>query len=329
MKTLLYFALGLGLLLSSCMPAVPHVATAQAATVLPGTVIQAGGANTPIPFATPLPPTLIPPLPSGSSPTNLKYRLLARYPDFFFCDPDYYPVARADEGQLALQRFSEIQADTEEFQSILNHNGLNGLTVFTDAQKLLIYQDYKKLAAIQFELVGDKYQFQLRTKDPQSKGFAIKGLIDAQGNITVQERTPTFATCPICLAAHTQIDTPNGSIAVENLHVGDLVWTANTSGARTASTVLEVVKVPVPAGHQMVHLVLADGRELWASPGHPTTDSRALGDLKAGDLLDEARVVLAERMPYNQSFTYDLLPSGGTGFYWANGILIGSTLMGK
>ncbi len=209
----------------------------------------------------------------------------------------------------------------------MNHNGLKGPTVFTDAQKLLIYQDYKKLAAIQFELAGNQYQFQLRTKDQGSKGFVIKGLIDGQGNITIQERTPTFATCPICLAAHTQIDTPNGPIAVENLRVGDLVWTVNTSDARVAAAILVVVQVPVPAGHQIVHLILADGRELWASPGHPTSDGRALGDPKAGDLLDGARVVLAERVPYSQSFTYDLLPSGETGFYWANGILIGSTLM--
>src|SRR3989442_783087 len=27
-----------------------------------------------------------------------------------------------------------------------------------------------------------------------------------------------------------------------------------------------------------------------------------------------------------QPYTYDLLPSGDTGFYWANGILVGSTL---
>jgi hypothetical protein len=31
-------------------------------------------------------------------------------------------------------------------------------------------------------------------------------------------------------------------------------------------------------------------------------------------------------LPYAGTTTYDLRPSGDTGFYWANGILIGSTL---
>jgi hypothetical protein len=71
---------------------------------------------------------------------------------------------------------------------------------------------------------------------------------------------------------------------------------------------------------------LSDGRELYASPGHPTSDGRILGDLKIGHLLDGAYVNYVERLPYAGIATYDLLPSGDTGFYWANGILMGSTL---
>jgi hypothetical protein len=48
--------------------------------------------------------------------------------------------------------------------------------------------------------------------------------------------------------------------------------------------------------------------------------------LHVGDLLDGGRVVQIERLPYDQPATYDILPAGGTGWYWANGILVGSTL---
>jgi hypothetical protein len=82
----------------------------------------------------------------------------------------------------------------------------------------------------------------------------------------------------------------------------------------------------VPANHQVVHVVLSDGRELWASPGHPTAEGKKLGDLKVNDLLDGARVMAVERLTDQDAATYDLLPSGDTGFYWANGILMGSTL---
>ena len=76
----------------------------------------------------------------------------------------------------------------------------------------------------------------------------------------------------------------------------------------------------------MIHLTLNDGRELWASPGHPTSDGRTMGTLKIGDMLDGAQIMKLERVPYGGTATYDILPSGDTGFYWANGILMGSTL---
>jgi len=329
MKNLFTVSIALALLLAACAPSTPGsgVATAEVGTAVVVTVISGTeGGGTAAPFPTPEPPTPIPPLPSGLSPIEAKYRLLEEFPDFFFCDPDLYPVAIGDEEELARQRFPEIQANTEEFQAILNHNGMAGQTTFTDEQKLLIYREHKKLAAIMFELNGDKYLFQIQTSDGNEKGFVISGLVNGAGQVQVQDRQQAIATCPICLAAHTQIDTPNGPVAVENLRTGDPVWTVGESGSRIAATVLKIGHVPAPAGHQMVHILLEDGRELWASPGHPTADSRVFRDLKAGDLLDGSRVKSVERVAYDQQFTYDLLPSGGTGFYWANGILIGSTL---
>ena len=100
----------------------------------------------------------------------------------------------------------------------------------------------------------------------------------------------------------------------------------NESGERVSATILKTSRVPVPASHQIVHIILSDGRELWASSDHPTADGRVLDDLKVSDLLDGTRVILVERLPYDGTTTYDLLPSGGTGFYWSNGILMGSTL---
>jgi len=342
MKTIYSLTLTLALLLISCSLLTPGIATpaptASVATATNGPIVITAVSSTvvaitalpddstPQPFPTAEPATPIPTLSSGISPTELKYKVLDQFPNIFFCDPDYYPVARADEADLARQKFPELQANQEEFQAILNHNNLSGVTTFTDDQKLLIYREHKKLAAVQFALSGNAYQFQLQIADNKSQGFIIKGLIDNQGAITVQKRDPSFPTCPICLAAHTQIDTPAGPVAVEDLRVGEAVWTVDVTGARVAATILKTVRVFVPTNHQLVHLILDDGRELWASPGHPTTDGRALGDLQPGDQLDGARVTRAERVAYNQPATYDLLPSGGTGFYWANGILIGSTL---
>jgi hypothetical protein len=304
-------------------------------TAVVGTV-SASGTSIPLASLSPgltQPPTLAPsaqtPIPTitGSlSPTELKYRLLAQFPGFFFCDPDLYPVAQADELDRARQLFPEIQANTGEFDAILARNNLAGLTTFSDDQKLLIYRQYKKLAAIQMKLVGANYQFQLQLKNADGSGEIVDGVIDGQGKIAVQQRTSTIATCPICLAIGTRIDAPGGAIPVQDLRVDMLVWTLDKAGVRVAQPLLRVSRTLVPSNHQIVHLVLDDGRQLWVSPGHPTIDGRSVGQLQVGDSLDGAQVLSARLVAYAAPATYDLLPAGDTGFYRANGILLASTL---
>lgn len=333
MKKLLAFTVSLAVFLTACAPntpasgggeSTPIVITAQVSTAVAST---SGPPGTEVPFPTPEPPTPLPTLSSGTlSPTELKYAILYQFPDFFFCDPDFYPVAREDEMVLALQRFPELQANQEEFQTILDQNSLAGVTSFTDDQKLLIYREHKKLNAVYFELVGDEFQFQIQTGSEGQEGQVIKGTIDGSGSLKVQERQPGFPACPICLAAGTLIDTPHGAVSVENIQVGDQVWTMNETGERVSAVVLKIANVRVPATHQVIHVVLSDGRELWASPGHPTADGQRLADLKVGDVLDGAHVTLVEQQRYQGTATFDILPSGGTGLYWANGILLGSTL---
>jgi hypothetical protein len=46
-----------------------------------------------------------------------------------------------------------------------------------------------------------------------------------------------------------------------------------------------------------------------------------------GDILDGSEVISVEIIHLHDSGTYDLLPSGASGAYWANGILLRSTLL--
>jgi len=133
-------------------------------------------------------------------------------------------------------------------------------------------------------------------------------------------------TCPICLAENTLIDTPNGEISVQKLEKGMSVWTVNKIGERVSGIVIETGKTRVPSTHKVIHLILDDGREIFVSPGHPTTDNRIIGDLAVGDMLNERNILTIELIPYKTDFTYDILISGETGFYFANGILLDSTL---
>jgi hypothetical protein len=307
------------------------VVTAISGSVSVGTVEPVIVTSPPLDYTPPptaIPPTItpIPAIPGGLRPTELKYHILAQFPDLFFCDPDQFPVAHEDIYKLAKQRFAEVQANQEEFNSILTHLNLSSVTDFSDDQMLQIYQEHKKLAAIKLTLDQAGYQFQLQSAKGEGEGVLIRGLIDPQGLITVEEKTPVIATCPICLAEGTLIDTPSGPVPVERVYPGLQVWTQDRHGLRVAATVLKAGYTLVPSGHQVVHLVLQDGRQVWASPGHPTVQGTELGNLRLGDLLDGSPVASIERLNYSGRATFDLLPAGDAGNYWANGILVASTL---
>jgi hypothetical protein len=105
------------------------------------------------------------------------------------------------------------------------------------------------------------------------------------------------------------------------------VWTLDADGGRAVAPLLAIGSVHAPADHQVVHLVLADGHELWASPGHPLADGRRLGDLRPGDTVDGSEVVSSERVAYTGGSTFDILPAGVSGAYWADGVALRSTLL--
>ncbi len=266
------------------------------------------------------------PTPVVYSAPQLKYRLISNFGSVFYCDPDFYPVAQEGQEQAnALEQYPIIKANAAEFSAILEHLGLPSKADYTDEEKLLIYREHKVLTyGVELTASGDVYNFTLRVGEGQ--GYRISGTITPSGEITVLKQETSFNTCPICLAKGTLIDTPAGPIPVEELTRGMAVWSVDDSGKRVPATVVETVATPVPPSFQVVTVRLDDGRAVTASPGHPTAEGRPLGDYRVGDSLDGALVIAVEHVSYEKEATYDLLPSGTTGLYWANGILLRSTL---
>jgi Hint domain-containing protein len=133
--------------------------------------------------------------------------------------------------------------------------------------------------------------------------------------------------CPLkCLPPATKIRTPDGERRVDELHAGDLVMTADRDGRAIAMPILQVNAVPRIGAHAIAVVTLADGRVVRGSPEHPLAGTGTLGALAAGDRLDGAVVVATRREPFSEAATWDLLPAGPTGTYWADGVLLGSTL---
>lgn len=134
---------------------------------------------------------------------------------------------------------------------------------------------------------------------------------------------------PICLSGETPILTPDGEVLAKNVKKGMSIWTVDGLGRRTNGIVLLVGKTAAPTGHRVMHIKLSDHRELFVSPGHKVADGRTTGELRAGDTLQGALVSIAELILYTEGYTYDILPSGETGMYFADGILLQSTLHQK
>jgi len=131
--------------------------------------------------------------------------------------------------------------------------------------------------------------------------------------------------CPRCLPGDARIATPTGERAVSSLRAGDALWTLDRAGARVAAHVVYAGATLVSASHELVRVTLADGRAVTASPGHPTAAGTALGELREGDPLSDSEVTRIEPTPMQGDRTFDVLPSGDTGAYWADGVLLRST----
>ena len=257
---------------------------------------------------------------------QMEYRLFSEYPDIFWCDPDYYPVAReGQEQQNANTQFPTIKSNQAEFSAILAQLNLPDKADYTDNQKLLIYREHKKLTySVQMVAADGLFNFDLRVEGGQ--GWMVQGTIKTSGEIQETSRETSFNTCPICLVKGTLIDTPQGQIPVEQLIKGMVVWTTDDAGNRIAKEIVATASTTVPLSFQVIRIELGDGRTVTASPGHPTTENRTIADYNVGDELDGRRIVAVEYIMYGGGMTYDILPAGTTGFYWANGILLGSTL---
>jgi len=217
------------------------------------------------------------------------------------------------------------------FKAVARKLGINVAGPVTDAQKQAIYHVWKNALSIPMDPVGnDRYRFDyLSVPLPGSTaGTRTLGLIDGTGAMTIEQQAPAGEPpCPICLARGTRVDTPNGPVAVEALRIGDPVWTIDGTGRRVAGSVIALGSTEAPADHHVIHVTLADGRSVTASPGHPLADGRQLGMLRVGDVVDGSPIVALETIPYGGGETFDMVASGATGAYFADGVPLGTTLL--
>jgi Hint domain-containing protein len=277
-----------------------------------------------------------PPSPSPStariSEAAAKLELLDRFGPLIYCDPDEYPVAREDPNAAALAHVAEMQGDPV-WPMLAARLGFSATVAPSGDTLLAAYRTWKMVRALGLTSSSGGWAFEATfggtgaDAGQADKLTHVAGTIDVNGGVQITTKEAGgYPPCPICLARGTAIATPVGDVAVEALRPGDPVWTLDLRGERIAGVVVGIGSMAVATGHQVVRLILGDGRTVQVSPGHPLPDGRPVGALTAGARYDGSLVVSAQRIAYDGGRTFDLLPSGATGVYWANGIELGSTL---
>jgi hypothetical protein len=298
-----------------------RLASTVALVLLVAAACGSAAAPSPTPGPTPGPARTVP---------ELKLALIDAYGPLWYCDPDFYPIQRAEELDSARERWPEVQADALAFKAITAAKGIDPAGPFTDEKMLSVYQSWKVLNAIMLDPIGnDLYRFDYLAQPAggAAEGTRTAGTITISGSITVeQQAAASEPICPICLARGTGIETPGGPVAVERLRIGDPVWTLDAGGVRVPATVIATGSAAAPAGHHVVRLLLADGRTVTASPGHPLAGGHRLGEVQVGDEVDGVTVIAADLVAYDESRTFDIAVSGPTGIYLVSGIPLGSTL---
>jgi hypothetical protein len=258
------------------------------------------------------------------STADLKYSVIDKIGDPLVCtgwgmpNPTFAPY----------QEYPHILADVPTYLAILRRERLPTGPLTAD-QIVTVYREWLKLNAVELQGQGGSYDFKLFPGlggPSEALRNEMLGNVDSFGHVYNVHQGSGIGACPICLAGNSPISTPTGPLAVSTIRTGMLVWSTATDGRLEDAVVLETISRLDAPGSRLIHLVLADGRELTASPSHRIGDGRALGSLRIGDQVDGNRIANIEVVPDLLGFTYDLLPSGETGEYFVDGILVQSTL---
>lgn len=150
------------------------------------------------------------------------------------------------------------------------------------------------------------------------------------GPATLSCSDPIDGTCPkgcpecACAAPDTPIATPSGEVPIAELRMGDLVYSQDAHGI-VVVPIRQVNRTPV-LGHTVLEITLRGERSLQISPDHPDAEGLPLGRLAPGSWHQGVHIQSVRTVPYQGSMTYDVLPAGETGVYFAAGLPIGSTL---
>ena len=92
---------------------------------------------------------------------ELRLTLIDQLGPRWYCDPDFYPIARAGGEQASAQsNYAQIRDNGELYSAIVEHEHLPAVPAeLDDAQKLTLYRAFKKLRALVLQPSGTGHAF--------------------------------------------------------------------------------------------------------------------------------------------------------------------------
>lgn len=120
-----------------------------------------------------------------------------------------------------------------------------------------------------------------------------------------------------CFHPNTMVETPDGARRIDELRLGDPVWTRAANGDRVRATVVEHVRRHVGPAWRFLQ-IHAPGGTILVSPTHLLADGEPVGARVAGPYVLSGDV--------GTEYTVDIRVSGSTGIYFVCGVAFRSTL---
>jgi hypothetical protein len=132
----------------------------------------------------------------------LRISLIQQLGPRWYCDPDVYPVAIADELGRAIERYDELRKDSETFDVLTSAVGIDlDDAPATDAEKLELYRLWKSSSTIELAPIGgDRYRFDYLAMPAGAaqQGVRTAGIIGPTMLMTIEQQAPADGpNCPI------------------------------------------------------------------------------------------------------------------------------------
>lgn len=157
--------------------------------------------------------------------------------------------------------------------------------------------------------------------------YTFHGILKWNGQmqlISIETREPN--PCPVCFSPETPISTPNGEIPINQLQIGNEIYSLDENGKQMIVNIVQKDSMNVGNTHHVLEIEYENGEKIYVSPNHPDAKDIPVMHWKAEEVKDNQIIKQVKVVPYTHTHTYDILPNSKSRAYLVKGVWMKSTL---